>query len=117
MKRTFIEFAGVTRVLHAHDVTDEALLAMQRSILQGEGDLITGTGGLRKIRCATRAGGKSGGIRVLFADYPAAGICLLVAAFAKNIKANLSKAERNELAVLKSKLDGQMRQRFAKTGK
>ena len=71
MKRTFIEFAGVTRVLHAHDVTDEALLAMQRSILQGEGDLITGTGGLRKIRCATRAGGKSGGIRVLFAACPA----------------------------------------------
>ena len=29
MKRMFVEFAGVTRVLRAHGVSDDALLAMQ----------------------------------------------------------------------------------------
>ncbi|MHB1766744.1 MAG: type II toxin-antitoxin system RelE/ParE family toxin [Phycisphaerae bacterium] len=117
MKRTFVEFGGVTRVLAMHGVSDDAILAMQRSILQGEGDLVKGTGGLRKIRCAAQGRGKSGGVRVLFADYPDAGICLLVAAFAKNVKENLTPAQRNNLASLKAKLDAQMQQRFNKTRK
>ena len=39
MRRTFVEFAGVTRVFQSHQVPDDALLAMQIAILQGEGDL------------------------------------------------------------------------------
>ena len=114
MRRTFVEFAGVTRVLQSHQVPDDALLAMQIAILQGEGDVVKETAGLRKIRCAASGRGKSGGLRVIFADYPEASICLLVAAFAKNTKANLTKAQRNDLAGLKAKLDAQIRQRFIK---
>ncbi len=117
MKRTFVEFAGVTRVLRVNGVADDAILVMQQCIMQGEGDMIKGTGGLRKIRCAAHGRGKSGGIRVLFADYPEAGMCLLVAAFAKNEKENLTPAQRNDLAALKAKLDDQMQHRFIKTRK
>lgn len=116
MKRTFVEFAGVTRVLRLHGVSDDAVLAMQRGILQGAGDMVRGAGGLRKIRCAAQGRGKSGGIRVLFADYPGAGVCLLVAAFAKNVKENLTPAQLNELASLKARLDAQMLQRFHRKG-
>jgi hypothetical protein len=87
---------------------------MQREIMQHKGDLVPGTGGLKKIRCATPGQGKSGGIRVLFADYPRAGLTLLVAAFAKNVKENLSPAERNVLAQLKAALDRAMARRDKK---
>lgn len=83
MKRTFIEFASVTRVLKSEGVPDDAIRMMQRQIMEGRGDVIAGTGGLRKIRCAAEGRGKSGGVRILFADYSDAGKCLLVAAFAK----------------------------------
>jgi hypothetical protein len=103
---------AVTRLLAASGVSDEHLRELQRQIMQGAGDVIQGTGGLRKIRCAIAGHGKSGGLRVVFADYPATGKCILVAAFAKNVKENLSKAERNILAQTKLMLD----QRFGIPG-
>ena len=109
MRRTFVEFASVTRVLNAEGVSDDEIRRMQRQIMEGEGDLVKGTGGLRKIRCAAAGRGKSGGVRIIFADYSDAGVCLLVAAFAKNVKENLDKAEQNDLAALKAALDRRMR--------
>jgi hypothetical protein len=62
------------------------------------GDIIPGTGGVRKIRVALPGRGKSGGARVIFYyqndDWPV----LLLEVFAKNEKANLSKAQCNTLA-------------------
>jgi hypothetical protein len=109
MKRTFVEFARVTRAFREGGVPDDALRNMQKQIMEGIGDVIAGTGGLRKIRCAGSGRGKSGGWRVIFADYPEAGVCLLVAAFAKNAKENLDRTERNELAKIKAALDRQIR--------
>jgi hypothetical protein len=105
MKRTFIELAGVTRLFRLAGVSDDHLRELQRHIMYGAGDVIQGTGGLRKIRCAVAGRGKSGGLRVVFADYPATAKCVLVAAFAKNVKENLSKAERQILAHTKLMLD------------
>ncbi|MGN6368453.1 MAG: type II toxin-antitoxin system RelE/ParE family toxin [Phycisphaerae bacterium] len=111
MKRTFVEFAAVTRVLKAEGVPDDAVRRMQRAIMDGSGDLVKGTGGLRKIRCAAEGRGKSGGVRVIFADYPEAGACLLVAALAKHVKENLGKAEQAGLATMKAALDRVMKQK------
>lgn len=62
------------------------------------GDLMEGTGGCRKLRVARPGQGKSGGFRVVTAfgggDVPV----FLLAAFGKNEKANLTRAERNALA-------------------
>jgi hypothetical protein len=64
------------------------------------GDLISGTGGVRKLRIALEGRGKSGGARLIYYyqndDWPV----LLLEVFAKNEKANLSKAQRNDLAKL-----------------
>src|SRR6202171_3121678 len=61
------------------------------------GDVMPGTGGARKVRFPGRGKGKSGGYRVVTyysgTDVPA----LLLALIDKGERANLSKAERNEL--------------------
>jgi len=61
------------------------------------GDVISGTGGARKVRFAGRGKGKSGGYRIVtyFAasDVPV----LLLALINKGERADLSQSERNEL--------------------
>lgn len=62
------------------------------------GVVIPGSGGIRKVRFAFGGRGKSGGARIIYlfsgADLPV----FVLAAFAKNEKADLSVAERNALA-------------------
>lgn len=64
------------------------------------GDLIEGTRGVRKLRWARDGRGKSGGVRVIYYFHSEAMPLYLLTMFAKNERANLSKAERNELAGL-----------------
>jgi hypothetical protein len=64
------------------------------------GDLMEGTGGVRKLRWAREGRGKSGGVRVIYYFHSEAMPLYLLTMFAKNERANLSKAERNELAGL-----------------
>lgn len=61
------------------------------------GDLIEGTGGIRKVRFATGARGKSGGVRIIYYFHSDRMPVYFLAIFAKNEKANLSHAERNAL--------------------
>jgi hypothetical protein len=64
------------------------------------GDIIEGGGGIRKVRFAIGSRGKSGGVRIVYyyhcQDLPV----FLLTVFAKSEAANLSKAERNKLAVV-----------------
>lgn len=62
------------------------------------GEILQGTGGVRKVRVGRGGQGKSGGARVVYIHHDAGHPIFLLAAFAKNDKANLSKAERNEMA-------------------
>ena len=64
------------------------------------GDLIRGTGGVRKLRWARRGGGKSGGVRVIYYYHSESMPLYLLTVFAKNEKADLSPSERAELAKL-----------------
>lgn len=64
------------------------------------GDVMEGTGGIRKLRWGRGGRGKSGGVRVVYYFHNEAMPLYLLALFAKNEQANLSKAERNELAGL-----------------
>lgn len=62
------------------------------------GDLISGTGGLRKVRIGRGGSGKRGGARVIYyfynGDFPA----VLMALYAKNEKADLTARDRKEMA-------------------
>lgn len=64
------------------------------------GDLIEGTGGIRKLRWGRSGRGKRGGVRVIFYYHSELMPLYLLTLFAKNKQDNLSKAERNELAKL-----------------
>ncbi|MDH3210319.1 MAG: type II toxin-antitoxin system RelE/ParE family toxin [Burkholderiaceae bacterium] len=64
------------------------------------GVLIEGTGGVRKLRWGRGARGKSGGVRVVYYFHSEDMPLYLLTLFAKSEQANLSKAERNELAGL-----------------
>ena len=71
------------------------------------GDLIQGTGGVRKVRWAREGGGKSGGFRIIY-FYHSPGVPLFVLnLFAKNEQANLTQADRNALKELSAILVGQ----------
>lgn len=64
------------------------------------GVVMSGTGGVRKLRWATGNTGKSGGARVIYFFHNATRPLFLLTLFGKSEKENLSKAERNELAKL-----------------
>jgi hypothetical protein len=68
------------------------------------GDLMEATGGVRKLRWRRGGQGKSGGVRVIYYYHDDDMPLYLLTLFAKGDKANLTKAERNELASLTSLL-------------
>ena len=64
------------------------------------GDLLEGGGGVRKIRFAVGGRGKSGGARIVYYYQCPEVPVFLLTVFAKNEKPNLTKAERNILAMV-----------------
>lgn len=64
------------------------------------GDVVQGTGGVRKVRFAAEGRGKSGSYRVItFFTGPDLPV-FLITVYGKGAKVSLSKAERNDLAKL-----------------
>jgi hypothetical protein len=59
------------------------------------GDVIAGTGGVRKLRFALKGRGKSGGARVIYYYHDERIPLYLLDIYTKNEQANLSLAERN----------------------
>jgi hypothetical protein len=64
------------------------------------GDLMQGTGGVRKLRWGRGGQGRSGGVRIIYYFHNEAMPVYLLTLFATNDRANLTKAERNDLAGL-----------------
>jgi hypothetical protein len=94
-----IEFAGYRRR------ASELLTAGQRDavidLVAYEptcGDIIPGSGGLRKVRIGRDGIGKWGGTRVVYYFYNEDFPILLLALYAKNEKSDLTTAERREFA-------------------
>ncbi len=75
------------------------------------GDVIPETGGGRKLRWRARGRGKRGGVRVIYYYHNESLPVFLISVFAKNEKANLTKAERNEMKNLLPRLVAGYRQR------
>lgn len=64
------------------------------------GDLIKGTGGVRKLRWSSKGKGKSGGSRIIYFFYNEKIPLFLLTLFSKNQKINLTKSEQDDLAKL-----------------
>ncbi len=103
----FIETSIFTRQIKAL-ATDDELKALQVELIAQpeKGDLIQGTGGLRKVRMATGQQGKTGSARVIY-FLATAEVIYLVLAYAKNEKESLTAAEKAELKKLTQLLKGE----------
>ena len=75
------------------------------------GDLIQGTGGIRKIRWARGNKGKSGGVRVIYYYHSEIMPLYLLAIFGKNEKANVSAEEKHLLSSMVKELVAYWRSR------
>nr|WP_199851032.1 MULTISPECIES: type II toxin-antitoxin system RelE/ParE family toxin [unclassified Halomonas] len=106
-----MEFIGTptfTRQIQAI-ATDDELKELQRTLIAqpDKGDLIQGTGGLRKIRMALSNQGKSGGARVIYFLATAERVYLILA-YPKSVKDNLTPAEKVTLKTLTHQLKGEV---------
>ena len=73
------------------------------------GDVIKGTGGVRKIRWAREGRGKRGGLRVIYFFHSLEIPLFALAIFAKNEKTDISQSDRNILKRLTAELVHQYR--------
>ena len=58
------------------------------------GAVVRGTGGLRKVRFGTEQDGKRGANRICYAFFPEHHLVLMVMAYGKNRRADISSLER-----------------------
>lgn len=95
---TFIELPGFTRF--AADYFDDSDLAdLQRFIGQNPkiGDVVPGTGGVRKLRWSRAGMGKRGGVRILYYVQDAFGRIWLLTVYAKSARENIDVSTLNLL--------------------
>ena len=109
MKAVFMELPPFSRV-RADYLTDDGLRALQNALLDNPeaGDVIEGTGGLRKMRHADsrRGKGKRGGLRVIYFWWRAGGQFWLFTVYDKDEMEDLNTKEKAALrAMLKRELD------------
>lgn len=83
-------------------LNDDYLRRLQLVLLRDPeaGDVVQGTGGLRKMRFSLEHRGKSGSLRVAYVDFVIEKEIYLIAVYAKNEKTNLTKAECNNIKKL-----------------
>ena len=82
------EFLSATRRLMSDE--ERMLLVDYLAYNPTAGDLIPGTGGVRKLRWGLEGRGKRGGARVIYFHHNAGTPLFALAAFAKNEQADLS---------------------------
>jgi len=75
------------------------------------GDLIQGTGGIRKLRIALSNRGKRSGARVIFIDFISFSKTYLITVYSKSKVENISKAGRNELRKYVDTLKDELRKK------
>lgn len=110
MKRTFVEMPLFRARWKSLGLNDEDLLKLQTELLVDPkvGDVMKGTGGVRKMRFAFSCQGKRGGARVIYVDFEIYEKIFLLTAYTKNEKDNLSDEEQNELKNLMEILKNQL---------
>lgn len=99
MYKEFVILPEFEKQWHAMNLNDDDLRRLESMLLENPeaGDVIQGTGGLRKLRFAFSNRGKSGSSRVCYVNIIRAEKTFLITAYPKNVKDNLTKAECNSI--------------------
>lgn len=87
---TFVEAPLFTRLVGEY-FTDREYAALQKALSENPdlGDVIPGSGGVRKVRWGTRGRGKRGGVRVIYFVRNEAGVIWMLTIYAKNVTENI----------------------------
>jgi len=97
----FIESAVFTRQVRELLTDDEyANLQWHLALYPKAGEVIQGTGGLRKVRWASGSSGKRGGTRVIYFHAVSQSQVRLLLVYRKGVKDDLLPAEKNILRKL-----------------
>lgn len=72
----------------------------------GAGDVIPGSGGVRKLRWAAKGKGKRGGARIIYLYVVIAARIYLIRCYAKNVKTDLTSDEKKQLRQIAAHLKG-----------
>ena len=101
MRLTFLETSIFTRQI-TDLISDEELSALKWTLMANpeSGDLIRGSGGLRKIRWAGSGRGKRGGLRVIYYWHVPGSTILFLLAYPKNEQDDLTPAQIKVLKTL-----------------
>lgn len=99
MNRTFIEVPIFTKKWRELGLTDENLRELENVLLANPkvGDVIQGTGGIRKIRIPFSSKGKRGGARVIYVDIEIKETIYFINVYTKNEKDDLTEEEKKAL--------------------
>ena len=107
MTRTFIQTREFSSNWDRLGFNDDDLRRLELDIMTNPDKypVMQGTGGLRKARFAFEQQGKSGGVRVCYVDFVVKETVYLITVYPKSEKDNLTKAEKNEIKKMISKLE------------
>ena len=102
---TFVETKLFTRLVYSY-LTEEEYGQLQNRIAAnpGAGDVIPGSGGVRKLRWRASGRGTRGGIRVIYYLRLSQGQVWMLTLYAKNEAESMS---RSVLKSIKEEIDGQ----------
>ena len=111
MTREFVRLFEFDKQCKRIGLNEDNILEIEIRLLINPacGDLIQGTGGIRKLRDAFNNKGKSGGIRIAYVDFAGYNKTYFIIVYSKGEMDNLSQAERNELKELVRTLKNELR--------
>lgn len=100
---SFIETKLFSRLV-AQYLSDEEYSHLQQTLIKNPeaGDLVPGSGGIRKLRWGVAGRGKRGGIRVIYYARTRQGQIWMLTLYAKNVVENIS---TNVLRKIKEEID------------
>lgn len=87
---SFIETRLFTRLVSEY-LTDEEYRKLQNALTEdpSAGNVVPGSGGVRKLRWRAAGRGKSGGYRVIYFVRPAQGVIWMLTIYPKNVAENI----------------------------
>jgi hypothetical protein len=102
--QTFVETRRFTKLVQEY-MSDDEYGALQQTLVANPeaGDVISGSGGVRKLRWGVAGRGKRGGIRVIYYLRPRQGQIWMLTLYAKNVAENIP---ASVLKKIREEIDG-----------
>lgn len=113
MTREFVYVKTFSEKWGSLGLSDDDLLALEVTLLLNPkaGDVVQGTGGIRKLRWALQSKGKSGGIRIGYVDIEVCGKLYVLDLFPKSEKDNYTDSEKKVLKQLVTELKNEVKRK------